>query len=64
MANDRILLAAISDLLINLSAGWFGVAVVLPLKITEGKIRFWTLLIDISLGILTFGFAVILRRHI
>ena len=58
--NDSIIVNALSDLLINLSAGWFGVAIIVPLKITRRK--FLPLIVNLSLGILALGIAIILRK--
>lgn len=65
MITETILLTAFSDLLLNLSAGWFGAAFIIPITIVKGKKRrFWTLFINIVLGIVALSVAVIIRSQI
>jgi len=52
----------LSDLFINLSAGWFGAALILPLATPKrSKFRFKTLTINITCGILAYIIGVLLK---
>lgn len=59
-----IWLQAISDLFVNLSAGWFGAAVILPLNARRVKIRRLSLILNILFGIFALVIAVIIRSSI
>ena len=62
--NDSVILIAVSDLLINLSAGWFGIAIIVPLNVTKRKKRIWSLLVNIFFGIVSLVFAIALRGQL
>ena len=55
---------ALSDLLINLSAGWFGAAIAIPLYTKKPKFRPWALIINSVLGIVALLIAILLRSLI
>lgn len=59
-----IWLEALSDLFINLSAGWFGAAIIAPIATKRPKFKPWGLIINIIFGILALLFAVFLRSLI
>ena len=65
MLTDAVLFSVFSDLLINLSAGWFGAAVIVPLNVVKKpKTRLWSLLVNIIFGIVSVILAVSLRKQI
>ena len=58
-----VLLIAFSDLFINLSAGWFGAAFIIPIAVIKGrKKRFLALFLNITFGIVALGCGIILRE--
>jgi hypothetical protein len=57
----EIFLNSISDLLINLAAGWLGAAFILPMTVKKFKVNFWLLLLNIGCGIFAFVVSLILR---
>lgn len=59
---DPILFTVLSDLLVNLSAGWFGVALILPIAVRKPKVRLSALTINITLGIVSLLLAFVLRK--
>lgn len=61
---DPALSLSLSELFINLSAGWFGAAIIIPFS-TEGmlQIHFVFLTVDIVLGILCFVIGYQLKRR-
>lgn len=60
---DPVWWATISDLLVNLSAGWFGAIVVLPIVFPfHKKVNVSLLIFDAAVGIVSLLFAVQLRR--
>jgi len=62
METDRRWGGVISDLLINLAAGWFGAVVIVPVFVGGQNLDWWLLLFDITAGILSLKMAVILRE--
>ena len=60
----NIFLNSISDLLINLAAGWFGAAFILPMTIRKFKANIKILLINLSCGIITLLLAVLIRSNL
>jgi len=56
-----IWLQGLSDILINLSAGWFGAAFILPMTIRKFKVNWRILTINIACGIFTYVTAMIIR---
>jgi len=52
---------ALSELFINLSAGWFGAALILPMTTGKFKINSSLLLINILYGILSLLIGILLR---
>jgi len=58
-----ILLNSISDLLINLSAGWFGAVFILPMTVKKFKVNLQILLLNIFCGIISLLSAVIVRIY-
>lgn len=57
-------LQAVSDLFINLSAGWFGAALIVPLYTKKPKFKPWVLTINLLLGIVALLLAIFLRNLI
>lgn len=55
---------ALSDLLINLSAGWFGAAIAIPLYTKKPKFKPWALIVNSLLGIVSLLSAVLFRSVI
>lgn len=56
-------LLTLSDLFINLSAGWFGTALILPVFLVQPlQLNILVLTTDISFGILSFTISFKLRR--
>ena len=63
MKVDPILLGVISDLLVNLSAGWIGAAVILPSQLFKQKRkRLWGLSVNLVCAILALISAYYLRK--
>lgn len=59
---DPIFLLVISDLFVNLSAGWIGAALILPTNLPRNrKGKVWVLIIDLGYGILILVIAYTLR---
>lgn len=60
---DPVWSQSIADLLINLSAGWFGAVFVLPIttKLSK-KLNVLLLTMNLTVGMLSLGFAVELRK--
>jgi hypothetical protein len=54
-------LITLADVFTNLSAGWFGAALVVPLSVKKRKLRLLPLLTNILLGILFYGLATAIR---
>ena len=55
--------SVISDLFINLSAGWIGAAIIVPITTTKrGKISLLYLLTDVAFAILALLIAIKLRN--
>lgn len=61
---EDVLLGVFADLLINLSAGWFGAALIIPLTINRVKMRRSLLIGNILYGIVTLLFAILLRSYL
>ncbi|MEK7518025.1 MAG: hypothetical protein AAB583_05770 [Patescibacteria group bacterium] len=59
---DRVALGILTEFLINLAAGWFGAAIVLPIRSEKRKIKFLLLTVNLSCGILSLVIAYIIRR--
>jgi len=59
-------LLVVSDFLVNISAGFIGVAIVLPLyaRSKRKKLSYLNLLLNVTCGILTLVLAAELRRHL
>lgn len=64
MIKDSILLISFSDLFVNLSAGWFGAAFIIPIKIRSRKKRIEALLLNMTFGIVYLALAIVLRSSI
>lgn len=57
MINTK-LIQILSDLFVNLSAGWFGAALIVPISTKqEGHFDWFTLLINITFAIISLGVA-------
>ena len=54
----------LSDLFVNLSAGWFGAAFIVPLASKRSKLKIWLLLVNLLFGIITLLAAVLLRGNL
>jgi hypothetical protein len=59
-----IWLGSIADLLINLSAGWFGVAIILPISVRRQSTKPIALLINVQFGIFALIASVFLRSRL
>jgi len=59
---DPLFLTTFSDLLVNLSAGWFGAAFIVPLASKKTKIKWWVLLLNISFGMISLINAFLLKK--
>lgn len=57
----HVILPTLADLFVNLSAGWFGAAVIIPISVKRSKRKAWALTINTLFGILALGFAILLR---
>jgi len=55
---------ALSDLLINLSAGWFGAAIIFPLYAKRAKVKQTALISNVLFGIFALLIAVVLRDQL
>lgn len=60
----RIWYQTLSDLLINLAAGWLGSIVIVPAFAGGIEIDWWLLLFDATAGILSLKMAVVIRSKI
>lgn len=58
----KTLLSVASDLLVNLSAGWFGAAFILPMTTKKFQVNWRLLMINILCGILALLAAVLFRN--
>lgn len=56
--------SVVSDLMVNLSAGWFGAAFILPMTTKKFKINWRLLTINILCGILALLAAVLFRSSL
>lgn len=61
---DPVLLVTLSDLLLNLSAGWFGATLIVIPGLKEAKLNRFLLTINIGSGSLTLLVAYLLRKLI
>lgn len=61
MQLNSTLLSVLSDLFVNLSAGWFGAAFIVPVTSKISKLKVWLLIINIGFGIMALVISVILR---
>jgi hypothetical protein len=59
-----IWLQAISELFINLSAGWFGAAIIFPITSNKRKIKKLALILNIFFGIFALVIAVVIRSSV
>ncbi len=65
MKFDPLLLSTISDLFTNLSAGWFGAAIIIPVNTKNiGKVRYTVLLINLLFAIFSLVGAYILKKQL
>lgn len=65
MQDFSIWFLTLSDLLVNLAAGWFGVALIIPITGRLPKrLNLWLLTYNISFGTLSVFVAVLLRQGI
>lgn len=62
MRLDPIFLIILSDLFVNLAAGWFGSAFILPITSRKKKFAWWVLLMHIGFGTISLLVSYILRR--
>ena len=59
-----MLYSVIADLFINLSAGWFGAALIIPIRTQKSeKLKLGLLTINLFLGILFLGLAYLFRKY-
>ncbi len=61
---DEIALGIFAEFLINLGAGWFGAAIILPIRSEKRKIRFMLLTVNLSCGILSLALSYIIRKSL
>jgi len=54
--------SVLSDLFVNLSAGWFAAAIIIPIGNRRHKLNLWLLTTNIAFGILALIIAFQLRR--
>lgn len=64
MKADPVLLSVISDLFVNLAAGWLGTAFIVPLTSKRPKFKWWVLCVHLIFGMLSLLIAYILRKFI
>ena len=62
METDPVFLLVVSDLFVNLSAAWFGAAIVVPLSSRQTKLNYWLLTGNTTSGILALVIAFALRK--
>ena len=58
-----VLISSLADLFINLSAGWFGAAIILPVAVKRPNYKPRALIINIEFGILSLLISVVLRSY-
>lgn len=61
---EKIILTSFADLFVNLSAGWFGAAMIVPLFANRPKFKPKPLIVNIFFGIFALSVAIFLRRLI
>jgi hypothetical protein len=61
---DPLLRDLISDLFVNLAAGWFGAAIIVPVFSRRPRLKWVSLTIDVILGIVFLTFAYGIRKFI
>lgn len=59
---DPLFLTIVSDLFVNLSAGWFGAAFIVPVASKKPKLKWWVLLLNISFGIISLVNAYLIKN--
>lgn len=64
MAADPVFLLVLSDVFANLSAAWFGAAIIVPLSSKRTKINYWLLTGNIASAILALLVAFALRKSV
>lgn len=62
MTVDPVWLITLSEVLTNLSAGWFGAAVIIPIGSKRPKLKVWVLLINIGSDIMSFVAAIAVKK--
>lgn len=61
MSMNDVLQATFADFLINIAAGWFGAAVILPIRTERRKIKFLLLIVNIICCMVSLLFAYMIR---
>lgn len=61
---NSVLLNSLADLFINLSAGWFGAAFIVPINVRNREKRINALIINLVFAIVSLGLAIVLRLKI
>lgn len=59
---DPLWFIILSELFINLAAGWFGAAIIVPLTSKRRKTKWWILPMHIGFGIVSLLISYILRK--
>jgi len=59
---DPLFVIILSDLFVNLSAGWFGAAFIVPLVSKRSKLKFRVLFLNLLFGTISLVVAYVLRR--
>lgn len=62
MIVDPLWLITLSEVLTNLSAGWFGAAFVVPISSKRPRLKLWILLINIGSGTIAFVSAIVVKK--
>lgn len=57
----QVMFLSIADLFINLSAGWFGAAFILPMTVKKFRVNVQLLILDIACGIVSLLIAIFIR---
>lgn len=62
MKLDPIFITILSDLFTNLSAGWIGAAIIIPLNATIPNIKLGLLIVNIILAIVSLAISFALKK--
>lgn len=59
-----IIIGSMADLFVNLSAGWFGAAIIVPIYTRKQRTKPWAVVLNIEFGIMSLLAAIILRNQL